>query len=201
MNRSKVSILILTLLVACAAPGWAKKLNPNVDLDFRPQQAVAGAEANVTPDMLKRPVTVRVKDLRPGDELSDIGTRTDDDDRKHTLHANQEVEPFIQATVEELLEEWGIRSEEGADLVLEISLVRFSVLETNQALGATYNATVRFAAELSGAAEWSGGATGDATRYGKKFSNANVNEVLSDALLEALAALVSEEGLHEAWEQ
>lgn len=200
MNRSKASILILTLLVALAAPSWAKKLNPNVELDFRPQQAVAGAEANVTPNMLKRPVTVRVEDLRPGDELSDIGTRTDDDDRKHTLHAVNEVQPFVQATVDELLEEWGIRNEEGADLVLEISLVRFSVLETNQAVGATYNATVRFAAELSGAAEWSGGATGDATRYGKKFSNANVNEVLSDALLEALAALVSEEGLHEAWE-
>ena len=42
-------------------------------------------------------------------------------------------------------------------------------------------------------------ADGDATRYGRKFSNDNVNEVLSDALLEALADLLNHGGLQNAW--
>jgi hypothetical protein len=195
------SILIAALLVAVAAPASAKKNDPNVELDFRPQQAVGGVEVQITPDMLRQPVSVTVEDLRPGDDPADIGTRTDDDDRKHTLRAVNKVQPYLESVVEEVLHEWGIQTQDDANLSLNVILVRFSVLETNQAMGATYSANVQISAELTGAAEWSGGASGDATRYGKKFGNDNVNEVLSDAVLEALASLLSSPGLQEAWGQ
>lgn len=207
MSRSTMAsilvaaLLVAALLVALAAPASAKKNDPNVELDFRPQQAVGGVEVQITPDMLRQPVSVTVEDLRPGDDPADIGTRTDDDDRKHTLRAVDKVQPYLASVVEELLHEWGIQTQDDANLSLNVIFVQFSVLETNQALGATYQANVRISAELTGAAEWSGGASGDATRYGKKFSNNNVNEVLSDAVLEALASLLSNPGLHEAWEQ
>lgn len=207
MSRSTMAsilvaaLLVAALLVALAAPASAKKNDPNVELDFRPQQAVGGVEVQITPDMLRQPVSVTVEDLRPGDDPADIGTRTDDDDRKHTLRAVDKVQPYLASVVEELLHEWGIQTQDDANLSLNVIFVQFSVLETNQALGATYQANVRISAELTGAAEWSGGASGDATRYGKKFSNDNVNEVLSDAVLEALASLLSNPGLHEAWEQ
>lgn len=201
MSRSQAVILGVALLTVLAVPASAKKNDPNVELDFRPQQAVGGAEVEITPDMLRRPVSLQVEDLRPGDDPAKIGMRTDDDDKKHTLRAVNEVQPYVESVIEELLNEWGVRTQDGADMHLNVLLVRFNVEETNQAVGATFNATVQLSAELTGAAEWSGGASGDATRYGKKFSNANVNEVLSDALLEALAALLSDEGLHDAWEQ
>ena len=53
--------------------------------------------------------------------------------------------------------------------------------------------------EAGGRELWEGSAAGDATRYGKKFSNDNVNEVLSDALIEAFAALLDHGGLQSAW--
>lgn len=193
------SLVAIAVLLVMAAPASAKKNNPNVELDFRPQQAVAAAEADVTPDMLRRPVALRVEDMRRDPE--EIGTRTDDDDRKHTLRAVGDVREYAAAAIEELLDDWGVQTDDGAGLILEISLVQIDVLETNQAVGATFSANVRLAAELKGAAQWSGTASGDATRYGKKFSNENVNEVLSDALLEAVANLLSEPGLHQAWEE
>jgi hypothetical protein len=206
LRSTMASILVATvlaaaLLVALAAPASAKKNDPNVELDFRPQQAVGGAEVQITPNMLRTPVSVTVEDLRPGDDPADIGTRTDNDDRKHTLRAVDKVQPYLASVVEELLHEWGIQTQDDASLSLNVILVRFSVLETNRAVGATYEANVQISAELTGSAEWSGGASGDATRYGKKFSNDNVNEVLSDAVLEALASLLSNPGLHEAWGQ
>lgn len=194
-----VGVALSAMMATIGAPALAKKNDPNVVLDFRPQQAVAGAEANVSPDMLRRPVALKVEDLRPGDKPAEIGTRTDDNDRKHTLNAVNEVEPYVATVLEDLLYQWGAQTSEDSELMLVISLSRFHVLETNQAVGATYNANVHLAAEVTGAAEWTGGGSGDATRYGRKFSNANVNEVLSDALLEALADLVSDPGLHRAW--
>lgn len=188
------------LLALLALPAVAKKNDPNVQLDFRPQQAVAAAEAAITPAMLRRPVAVRILDSRPGDDPAEIGTRTDDDDRRHTLRAVNDVPTYVTGVFEELLHQWGVKTQEDADLVLEITLVQFHILETNQAVGATFNGSVRIAAEVTSGGDWAGGAFGDATRYGKKFSNANVNEVLSDALLEALANLLSDQGLHEAWE-
>lgn len=206
MSSRPSRVAVLACVTAClvfgtlAAPALAKKNDPNVHLDFRPQQAVAGAEVSISPDMLRRPVAVKIEDLRAGDDPADIGVRTDDDDRRHILRATNEVLPYVESVFDELLQEWGIKTEAGADLVLTISLAQLKILETNQAVGATYNAEVRLAAEITGGGDWSGGASGDATRYGKKFSNANVNEVLSDALLEALANLLSEPGVHEAWE-
>lgn len=201
MFRFRAFLFMAVLLVMLAAPTFAKKNNPNVELDFRPQQAVAGAEVEITPDMLRRAVSLQVEDLRPGEDSSDIGTRTDDDDRKHTLRAVNEVPPYVTSVFEELLNQWGIKTQDDAGLHLHISLIRFTVLETNQAVGATYKANVQLAAEVTGGGEWSGGASGDATRYGKKFSNANVNEVLSDALLEALAELLNDPDLRQVWEQ
>lgn len=68
-------------------------------------------------------------------------------------------------------------------------------------MGATYKAVVELTAVLTAGDRelWSGAASGDASRYGRAFSNQNVNEVFSDALLEAYAALLSTDGLQRAW--
>ncbi|MEE8522924.1 MAG: YajG family lipoprotein [Thermoanaerobaculia bacterium] len=201
MTRATYRTIVFALLATLAVPAGAKKNNPDVQLVFLPQQAVAAAEADITPDQRRRPVQIRVADARAADDVAKIGSRTDDDDRYHTLRAVNDVGTFVGTVVDEVVEQWGIKTGDGADLVLEISLLEFMVEETNQAVGATYKANVRLDGELTGDGEWSGGSFGDASRYGKKFSNENLNEVLSDALLEALADLLSDRGLHRAWKE
>ena len=201
-TRSSRLALILLALPLLASPALAKQNDPNVYLTFRPQQSVAAVAVNVSEAMMKRPVKIRLRDSRPGNEPAAIGTRTDDEDRKFTLRAVNEVIPFVKQVLADTARQWGLHDDEGADLVLDAALQIYQALETNQAVGATFNAQVRLAAELkdrSGKVLWSGSAPGDATRYGKKFSNENVNEVLSDALLEAFAGLLSEPGLQDAW--
>jgi len=194
--------LFVAVALVLAAPAPAKKNNPNVSLEFKPQQAVAAAVASVTGAMLDKPVRLEFVDKRRGDESMKIGTRTDDNDRRHELHATSDVPEFVEKYLVESAGDWGVEFDPEAAQTLVVELIDVDLLETNQAVGATYNATVRLAYSMSraaGTASASGSIAGDATRYGKKFSNDNLNEVLSDAMLEAFADLFSDPALQRAW--
>jgi len=187
--------------VAVAAPVLAKKNVTRLELEFTPQQSVATAEVTLNPAMQERAVSVRVADGRPGDREV-IGSRTDDDDRRFDLTAGNDVAEFVAASTRQQLRTWDVAVGDDADLVLDGKVMSFKVVESNQAVGATYNGSVQVSFELknsSGTVLWSGTGSGDATRYGKKFSSDNANEVLSDSLIEALANLLSNSDLHAAW--
>jgi hypothetical protein len=192
------TLTALAAVLVLSGPALAKKNNPNIDLEFLPQQSVDAAVADVSGQMLDRPVQIRFVDERKQEDPSKIGVRTDGDDRRHDLKATSDVGDFVEQHLVESAGDWGVRVETEADLQLEVRLLKVDLLETNQAVGATYNATVRIAFAMG---SMSGSATGDATRWGKKFSSDNLNEVLSDAMLEAFAGMFSEPKLKEAWER
>lgn len=197
-----VSFLVPVVALALVNPAAAKKNNPNLSLDFRPQQSVAVVVPSLSGEMLDKTVALEFVDKRRGDEPMKIGMRGDDDDRRHELHATSDVGEFVQKHFVETANDWGIEFDSESELTLEVELIEVNLMETNQAVGATYNATVRLAYSLrQGSSEprAAGSIPGDATRYGKKFSNENLNEVLSDAMLEAFADLFSDSALQRAW--
>ncbi len=196
MARTSLILILVVALLALAPPATAKKNNPNIDLEFLPQQSIGAAVANLSGGMLDRSVSIEVVDDRRQDDASVIGTRTDDDDRRHNLKATSDVVSFVQETLQQVAGDWGLRVDSDSRLKLRVRLLEIKVLETNQPVGATYNATARVAYSLE---DVSATAFGDATRYGKKFSNDNCNEVLSDALLEAFAEMVNSDDLQRAW--
>ena len=209
-NRSPAQFcLVVTAisgaLLAAAAPlSAARKNDPNIRLEFDPQQTVAKAEAFVRGAMLERPVRLRLKDDRAGDDPAALGRRTNDDDEFFDLVAvgDDAVMKFVDEVLRDSVASWGVELAEGVPLELAVRLLKFDVLEKNQVIGATFNAEVRFAYSLGapgGSPRMSGTAMGDATRYGRKFSNANINEVLSDALLEVIANMLSDRSLQDAW--
>jgi hypothetical protein len=180
----------------------AKVNNPNFELVFDPQQAVGEAYASIPGSVRQYPLSIRLVEGRALDNLAVVGSRTDDDDRLFDLKATNEVVPFVEKILVRNAQEWGIRVAGDADLVLTAELLTFKVTERDKAVGATFKAEVRLAAQLqnrAGTQLWAGSAFGDATRYGKKLSNQNCNEVLSDAMLESFADLFSNSGLHRAW--
>ena len=193
----------LCCFLAGTTATYAKKNVTDFPLEFRPQQVIAGAESTLDPAMVIQACRVRIRDGRGLNDSSTVGRRTDDDDRLYTLRATNDVVGFVEKVFLDTSREWGLAvSEDEGAWTLQPTLTQFNVIETNQAVGATYEAAVTLVAELqdaSGAVLWSGSAMGDATRYGKKFSNDNCNEVLSDALLETWAALLSSPSLHDAW--
>lgn len=200
--RPRQTTLPLLLGVMLVTPLLAKENDPDVHLSWSPQQHVATTRADVTGDMMRNPVDLEIVDERGLEDVTELGTRTDDADREYTLRSLDDVTDFVRRSAATVLADWGVEVRAGAARTLKLSLLRFRVTESNQPVGATYEARCRFEARLEdagGSFLWEGEATGDATRYGRKFSEANISEVLSDALLEALGELVSEGDLHRAW--
>lgn len=198
MNRRRVSRLrylaptLVALLGSTAAE--AKKNNPSFALEFVPQQTVAGTEVVLSAEASAQPVDLRILDERHSDSQDTVGSRTDDDDKLYRLVATNDVPRYIEAVLSRLSSQWGLRIEEGADLVLLVAVQAFNVTETNQAVGATFLANVRLDLELkdkTGETLWHEASVAEANRYGKKFSNENCNEVLSDALLESFGTALT----------
>lgn len=202
MRPSKLPIPLLALALLAPAAAEAKKNDPNIPLSYTPTTSVAEASSVPTSEMRDVAVAIEVEDDRAVDE-SVIGSRTDDDDRKIELQATNDVTDYVQSALTQQAREWTFKTTDAdeAGVVLHVLLTQFAVEETNQAVGATYEArvTLELEVEKGGEEKWSGVVSGDATRYGKKFSVENANEVLSDALAEAFANGLNNSGLRDAW--
>jgi uncharacterized lipoprotein YajG len=200
--RPLPSVALILAVALAPAAAEAKRNDPNIQLTYVPTTAVAEASAVPTSEIREAPAAIEVEDDRAVDEAV-IGTRTDDDDRRIELRATNDVGEFVEASLIQQARQWSyVVAEPGeAEVVLAIKLTQFMVEETNQAVGATYEARCTLEVELrrAGAKEWSGVFNGDATRYGKKFNAENANEVLSDALAEAFANALNDSGLRSAW--
>ena len=204
MTRRMWMVVAVVVAVGAADPALARKRKniTEFEVDWRPQQSVAAAEVTIHRSMRDRAAELVLTDDRPGKKPEYIGTRTDGKDRLYDLSATNDVVAFVKGVMHDQMERWGVATGDG-DLVLEGELTNYEVTERNQALGATYRAEVELSFALkdrSGKELWTGDAYGDATRYGKAYSKENCNEVLSDALLEAWANLLSNYGLHTAWD-
>jgi hypothetical protein len=193
------------LLAATIGTVEAKRDDTEIQLEFVPQQNVGKVAVNLAPLMSEVPVTVRVTDGRPEDEVATIGRRTDGEDNDFDdveLRAANEVATFVQLAVDKTLADWGVATAREPGRTLDVEVTRFEVVETAKPVGAIYRAFIELDMSLRDTADrqvWSGTASGQATRYGRKFSSANASEVLSDAILETLAAGLSSDKLHEAW--
>lgn len=173
-----------------------------VTLRFAPQESVAASAPTLSPGVTERPVRLTLEDSRPGSDPAVIGDSTDDDDRVWPVRATNSVAGWAQEVLLKTATDWGIRSAPNAPLSLTGKLVRFAVNEGNKPVGSVYNANVQVSFVLTDAAGqtlWEGNAPGDATRYGRSRSTDNCNEVLSDALKEAYAAILAEPALQDAW--
>lgn len=200
MKMRKTHTVALLAVLVLPGSAHAKKNDPNIELAFTPTQTVAAVEVDVGP-LVGTPVRLEVEDARPVEDDSKLGTRTDDDDERYTLRAIGSVVEFVDESLLEQAASWGLVIDEEAEQMLSIRINSLQITETNQAVGATYRAEVRlgWTFEVDGSEAASGSAFGDATRWGKKFSTANTNEVLSDALLEAFGEVLSDSQLRSAW--
>jgi len=110
--------------------------------------------------------------------------------------------PYLADTLTAVAEDWGLKVDRGADRVLTLKVVRFSVDESNKAVGSVYASEVKLTytlADRGGRRLMDGAASGSAHRYGRARSADNINEVLSDALKEAFAEVLSNSRLQETW--
>ncbi len=192
-------------LVLVAASAFAIGANLKeliVTLKFSPQEGVSSNTAHLPPSMLDKAIEIRVKDHRGGTEPLVIGSGTGSNDKPFPIKASSDITAYLKDTTEQLVKDWGMKPAGHADRALVIDVTRFSIDESNKALGSVYTADVKLAFTLengSGKRLAEGSGTGSTHRYGRAHSEENINEVLSDALKEAFANVMDDSTLQSAW--
>jgi hypothetical protein len=193
--------LALGLLAGTAAT--AKDLGPfKITLRYTPQESVGASTPTLGMGISEHPVKLSIADGRTVTDPVVIGESSDDDDRVWPVHAANDVIAWSDEALKKSAADWGVRLAPDAPLALDGRLMRFNLVEKNQALGSTYNAEAQVAFKLTngqGQTLWEGTGAGDATRYGKSRSQENASEVLSDALKEAYATVIADPALQNAW--
>jgi hypothetical protein len=194
-------VVVMLMFVAVAAFARDSRRELSVNLRFAPQEGVQTNSPDLTAGMLERAVTLRFEDGRGGEAL-EIGKGTNDDDQHFPIVASTEVLPHLSETLTSVAADWGLKVEDPADRVLTLRLTRFFVDESNKAVGSVYASEVKVTFTLedeSGTRLMDGAASGSAHRYGRARSADNCNEVLSDALKETFANVLSDPRLQEGW--
>ncbi|HSS48228.1 MAG TPA: hypothetical protein VLX28_04720 [Thermoanaerobaculia bacterium] len=190
------------LLLLAAAGAQAKDSGPiTVALKYTPQESVGSSSVMLAPGLGDRPVVLSLADGRPGADPAVIGENANDDEVRPMRASNDPV-AWANEVLRKNAADWGVKTAEKAPLTLAGKLVRLRALESRKAVGSTYTAEVQVSFALKdarGATLWEGAVAGDATRYGRKLSEENVNEVLSDATKQAYANLFNNAGLQDAW--
>lgn len=205
MRATRFRFLLMSALIGALAalPAAAKKSSPDIPLAYRPTTTVAAAQSTPTSEMRAVAAALLVTDNRGGDAGA-IGTRSDEKDRRIDLRSTVDIPTFVQDAFAKQATEWGFHfgPAETAELLLVGKLDKLWLEESNQAVGASYSADVTLKFELrdrGGKNLWSGTFFGDASRYGKKYSLDNSNEVVSDALAEAFAGALGNPALRRVW--
>jgi hypothetical protein len=197
----RIGMVIFCMVVAAGAVARDSTKELTVALRMAAQESVASNSADLPPAVMDTPVVLRVEDAR-GADVATIGHGTNDDDDRFPIRSSADVIQFVSDSAKRVAEEWGVKQAATADRTLTLRLTRFYVEESNKAVGSMYAAEVKFAysiADKSGRKLFEGISSGSARRYGRARSADNCNEVLSDALKEALANALSDTGLHNAW--
>jgi ribosomal protein S20 len=200
----KVRFATAALLVLASASLFARDSRKElaIDLKFTPQEGVHASSPDLEPGVLERSVRVVVEDGRGGEDALIIGKGTNDEDQSFPIRASMPVLPYLAATAQQVASDWGVKTADAAERVLTLRFTRFDIEESNKALGSMYAAEVKLTFALAdgkGKTLAEGATSGSAHRYGRARSADNANEVLSDAVKEALANALSDSRLQTAW--
>lgn len=199
--RKFVAVLVMSVIVSVAMAA-KKKTNLLIDLKFTPQESVDVESVALPAAVLDRSVEITVKDARKQEDPHLLGEGSDDDDRPFPIRATVDVVQFVGNAVSKIANSQSLKQTSPGDRQLEIGVARFSVNESNKALGSTYAAEVHLnyvLKDAKGKKLTEGAASGSANRYGRARSSANASEVLSDALKEAFTKVLEDDDLQSAW--
>ncbi len=194
--------LLAGLLTASLASAPATADTARVLYRFTPTTQIAAANVQFRYPVQHIPLDIELVDGRVETAKGTLGTRTTDGDLRLELVSSNELWRPAHAGLERTTDSWGVQRSEGADLRLTVTLTQLGADEHNQAVGATYKSRATFTGSLTtqeGEEIWTGVATGATSRYGRAYSAENCSEVISDALLEGYAKLLSNAGLQAAW--
>lgn len=204
----RTSYRILTSMMACgltasATPAFAAKVEP-VAITFRPTTRLDAAAVMNWRSIHTLPVTLVVEDGLTESNHQSIGQRKWPVGRPYELKPTTDLAKVIGLSLPEYATSWGLLIKpEAAPHTLLLTLTSVHVYERLRATGLssyTGNASIELVLQNSDGAElWSGEASDETHRFGRAESDENTSEVICDAVVRSLAALLRDLHLQTAW--
>jgi len=193
-----ISIGVLALALAPAHAGD----DLIIPLKFIPTSRPGSVTAALREGISNKPIAVAFEDVRQVKSKDLIGEGTGAGDDTFRIRFAGHLPGFLKTTVQDRFGTWGVQTNETSNLVLLVKVTRFHVRETHAFYGSVFTAEVQFPWTLvdrAGHVFASGTAMGDGKTKGRWRNPINCEEVLSDALQEAAAAIAGDARLQDAW--
>ena len=173
-----------------------------IPLKFIPTTKPGAVKATLQEGVSGKAIALNVQDGRSVSSRDIIGEGTGSGDDTFRIRYAGHLPGFLKTTITDRFNAWGVLFEDTSNLVLTIRVTRFNVHETHAFMNSTFTAEVQLPytlADRAGHVFAEGTAMGVGKTKGRWRNPVNCEEVLSDALQQAGAVLMSDTKLQEAW--
>jgi hypothetical protein len=173
-----------------------------IPLKFIPTTKPGAVKATLQEGLSSKPIALVVQDSRTVASRDIIGEGTGAGDDTFRIRYAGHLPGYLKTTAQDRFNAWGVLFEDTSNLVLTIRVTRFHVHETRAFMNSTFTAEVQLPyvlADRAGHVFAEGTAMGNGKTKGRWRNPVNCEEVLSDALQQAGATLLSDTKLQEAW--
>lgn len=173
-----------------------------IPLKFIPTTKPGAVKATLKEGVSSKAIALVVQDGRTVGSRDIIGEGTGSGDDTFRIRYAGHLPNYLKTTLQDRFNAWGVLFEESSDLVLTIRVTRFHVRETRTFWNSIFTGEVQLPyvlADRAGHVFAEGTAMGHGQVRGRWRNPVNCEEVLSDALQEAGAALAGDVSLQDAW--
>ena len=199
MNRTVPAILIsivLVMLIAALVPTPCAEVKM-IDLRFAPNETDEDLAPVVPGDVLE--IAIRIEDVTDGRQgLPDPSVIGRFRNKDIEVRADRSVPAHVTDTVHRLLEHWNLTVAPDGSRVLESELRLFEVEVESGAFNANVHVLFRLRDDEKETYTYQAIHAGHDGTVGLRGKEANYNQVLSNALREAVVVLLSDTKFHEA---
>jgi hypothetical protein len=202
MRSLRISLAVTAVVLGLAAGVAVAGEDLVIPLKFIPTTKPGAVKATLKEGMSSRAIAIAVQDGRAVGSRDIIGEGTGSGDETFKIRYAGHLPGYLKTTIQDRFNAWGVLFDDTSDLALMIRVTRFNVHETHAFYGSIFTAEVQLPwilADRAGHVFAEGTAMGVGKTKGRWRNPVNCEEVLSDALQEAAAALVGDPKLQDAW--
>lgn len=173
-----------------------------IPLKFVPTTKPGHVQAELRDGISSKPVAIAIEDARAVKSKDIVGEGTGSGDQTFRIRSAGYMPVFLKTTLTDRFSTWGVQVSDAADLVLLVRVTRYYAHEAHGFMNSTFTGEVQLPWVLqdrAGHVYAEGTALGTGHTKGRWRNPVNCEEVLSDALELAAAAVLRDGGLQEAW--
>lgn len=199
----RLTRLVSTLVILFVAAGPVRAGDDFViPLKFIPTTNPAKVSTTLREGISSKPIAIAVEDVRQVKSKDLVGEGTGMGDDTFRIRYAGHLPSYLKTVVQDRFQTWGVQSDQNSNLVLLIKVTRFHVTERHAFYGSAFTAEVQLPwtlADRAGRVFASGTAMGTGKTKGRWRNPINCEEVLADALQQAVVTVAADASLQEAW--